>query len=151
MSIAAARLGARTVRAYDVDPEAIRACRQNAVRNGVSHVIRARQGSLNAALDDLTADGDRCDLIVANILASTLEEMLGQGLARFTEAGGRIILSGILDHQLEPLLVLAAGKGLQPAETRSEQDWRTIVLERKAPPKGRRETITHPMEDRSQG
>jgi ribosomal protein L11 methylase PrmA len=46
---------------------------------------------------------------------------------------GIVVLSGILEEQAEPLVASAAAGGLALQETRSEGDWRTLILERKPP------------------
>lgn len=92
LAIAAARLGARRVRAVDIDPQALIATVENAARNGVADVI------------DATADPSLApagaDVLVANILAGPLVELA----PRFADAvapGGRIALSGLLREQAD--------------------------------------------------
>jgi ribosomal protein L11 methyltransferase len=92
LAIAAARLGARRVRAVDIDPQALIATAENAARNGVADVIEA-------TADPSLAPGG-ADVLVANILAGPLVELA----PRFAEAvapGGRIALSGLLSEQAD--------------------------------------------------
>jgi ribosomal protein L11 methyltransferase len=92
LAIAAALHGARGIDALDIDPAAVAATQGNARDNGVA---------LNAALPD-AAQG-RYALVLANILARPLE-LLAPLLAGHLEAGGDLLLSGILERQAEQLM-----------------------------------------------
>lgn len=91
LAIAAARLGARAVRAFDIDPQALRATAENAEVNLVADRIQVCERAA-----DLHARS--CDLLVANILANTLCELAGE-FAERVRTGGHILLAGILEHQ----------------------------------------------------
>jgi ribosomal protein L11 methyltransferase len=130
LAIAAAILGAGTVLALDIDADAVRATRENVERNAVSAVVEVRAGDLDA-LGPM-----RPDLLVANILADVLTEMLAKGLAQAVRPGGLIILSGILDTQSGGVLEAARVQGWEAAEIRQEDDWQALVLREKSPPQG---------------
>lgn len=134
LSIAAGRLGASRVQAVDIDPQAVEIARQNVQRNGLADHVQLGVGSLEALKQAAQAAGRGFDLVLANILAPVLEEMLDQGLPGLVEPGGVIILSGILDHQVPSLVERAKGHGLPLLETRAEADWRALVLVREPPP-----------------
>jgi ribosomal protein L11 methyltransferase len=90
LSVAAARLGAASVLAVDIDPQAVTATRQNAERNSVRERINATvEPELRAA---------SADVLVANILAMPLVS-LAPCFASAARAGGSIALSGILVDQ----------------------------------------------------
>jgi ribosomal protein L11 methyltransferase len=93
LAIAAALLGAGEVAGTDIDPQAIRASRDNAAANGVAARFE---------LPDALPPGD-FDLLVANILANPLI-VLAPLLAERTGAGGRIALSGILEAQADEVI-----------------------------------------------
>jgi ribosomal protein L11 methyltransferase len=90
LAIAACRLGASRVVGTDIDPQALVASRANAQRNRVhaSFVVP----------ESLTDESETFDVIVANILANPIIA-LAPSFARRAPAGGRIVLSGILDAQ----------------------------------------------------
>ncbi len=88
LAVAAAKLGAGEVVGVDVDPQALIASRANAQANGVAATFTAP--------DDLRVR--RFDLLVANILANPLL-LLAPALSGRVRAGGRIVLSGILEPQ----------------------------------------------------
>lgn len=92
LAIAALKLGAAAATGVDIDPQAIRASRDNALQNQVEAQFY---------LSEEQPEG-QFDVVVANILANPLR-MLGEMLASRTRTGGRIVLSGILEEQTEEL------------------------------------------------
>jgi ribosomal protein L11 methyltransferase len=93
LALAALALGARSAVGVDIDPQALAATRDNAARNRLQRDLRA------CAPGDVPA-GERCDVLVANILAGSLVE-LAPTLARHCAAGARVALSGILAAQAD--------------------------------------------------
>jgi ribosomal protein L11 methyltransferase len=91
LAIGAAMLGAASVSAVDIDPDAVIAAQANAVANHVE---------LNLGLPD-TAWG-QYPLVVANILAAPLK-VLAPLLCSHVAAGGTLLLAGILDRQTEDI------------------------------------------------
>ncbi len=92
LAIAAARLGAARVAAVDIDARAVDVTRENALLNGVS-------GNLVTGLPGESALAP-AHLVIANILANPLQELASQ-LCDYLLPGGRILLTGILEHQAE--------------------------------------------------
>ena len=88
LAIVAGKLGAGGVIATDIDPQALATTVSNAAGNGVAVDVQA---------PDSLPPGT-FDLVLANILAGPLIE-LEPLLAARTRAGGRIVLSGILESQ----------------------------------------------------
>ncbi len=95
LAVAAGKLGARRLRAVDIDPQALRACADNFERNQIDPELY--QICAPAELDDSS-----CDLLLANILAGTLTELAAEFSNRL-RPGGRILLSGILKHQAKAI------------------------------------------------
>jgi ribosomal protein L11 methyltransferase len=89
LGIAALKLGAAHVSAVDIDPQALLATRENALRNGVS-----------ASIDVLGVDAglQPAYCVMANILAGPLIE-LAPTLTQACEPGGYLLLSGLLKTQ----------------------------------------------------
>lgn len=90
LGIAALLLGARQVTAIDHDPQALLATRDNALKNGVEERLMV-----------VGTDGpapEPADIVVANILATTLME-LAAPVTACVRAGGDLVLSGILGGQ----------------------------------------------------
>lgn len=90
LAIAAAKLGAATVRGVDVDGQALLAARHNAMQNQVSAEFFDAAGRLECP----------ARIVVANILANPLR-VLAPLLAKLTEQHGRVVLSGILEEQAD--------------------------------------------------
>ncbi len=91
LAIAAALHGAREVVAVDIDPAAVQATQDNATANGVS---------LQAGLPD-RARGEH-PVVLANILATPLK-LLAPLLCGHVQAGGHLVLAGILARQADEL------------------------------------------------
>ena len=90
LSIAAVLLGARSVVALDIDPQALIATRSNALKNAVADCIET--------CDDIASTRGEFDIAVANILAGTLE-LNASTICKRLKTGGVLTLAGILDHQ----------------------------------------------------
>jgi ribosomal protein L11 methyltransferase len=90
LAVAAAKLGARAAFAYDIDPQALTATRDNAAANDVADVVNV--------VDDDTQLPAGADLLLANILCGPLCE-LAPRFAALTRPGGRIVLAGLLTTQ----------------------------------------------------
>jgi ribosomal protein L11 methyltransferase len=89
LAIAAGKLGARRVRAVDIDPQALQATRENARRNEVEGL---------SVMFPEALDARPAGLVIANILANPLIE-LAETLARQVIPRGRVVLTGILAAQ----------------------------------------------------
>ena len=90
LAIAALKLGATYAWAVDVDPQALTATRENARLNEVEDALWIGKP------EDLSAV--EADLVMANILASTLKS-LTEVFYRSMKPGGRLVLSGLLESQ----------------------------------------------------
>lgn len=90
LGIAASLLGAATVTACDIDPQADIATQENARCNAVDI-------ELIACAD---APGKTYDLVLANILAGTLIA-LSETLSNLLNEGGTLVLAGLLDAQAD--------------------------------------------------
>jgi len=93
--------------------------RANLDQNGAAHVLLAA-GTASAIRGTF-------DLVVANLLAEAIVTD-AKALAGRVAAGGRLILSGLLDAQAAT--VSRAYRGWRLAGGSSEDGWRTLVLER---------------------
>jgi ribosomal protein L11 methyltransferase len=95
LAIAAIKLGAQKVTAVDIDTQALTACKSNMRVNGINS--EQIQVVLPEGMKASTAD-----LLIANILAGPLVNLASR-FAELVRPGGQILLSGILDTQLEEL------------------------------------------------
>jgi ribosomal protein L11 methyltransferase len=130
LSIAAARLGARAVDAFDIDPIAMRATQENASLNDLPVAIRAvvsagpGEGSLWQA-----ADGSRpmWDVILVNILPHIIIGLLEAGLHTYLAPGGRMIFAGIIEAREHEVRAALAERGLAIERRFIDGDWVALV------------------------
>jgi ribosomal protein L11 methyltransferase len=116
LAIAALKLGASAAVGVDLDPQALLATRENAAANEVADRLVA---CAPEALDTVLA-GRKADILLANILAAPLHELLPSFAARLRR-GGRLVLSGILADQAAALSGRAATWfEIEPPEVREE-------------------------------
>jgi ribosomal protein L11 methyltransferase len=126
LSLAAAKLGARSVLALDIDPIAVEATRANSKLNGVERIVSAARGSLGDAMPAGAASSGPFALIVANISAAVLVDLAG-AIAASLRPQGRLIASGIIADHTDNVLIAFAAAGLHSEQIFSEADWRAIV------------------------
>ncbi len=117
LALAAAKLGARAVYATDHDPQALTATRANAGKNALQALIHTLTPECVPALG--------ADLLLANILAQPLIA-LASSFAKQVRGGGRIVLSGILEHQADEVAA-AYRPWFAMAEKVRREDW--VLLE----------------------
>ena len=129
LSIAALKLGAKTVLGVDIDIESVKNSRENADVNGVGEELLLGQGSVTEVLAG-QFPFKSAPLVVANILAPVLIRLFDAGLADLIEPNGEIILSGILDHQADSVIEAGQAKGLKRGETRQMKDWVAISMKK---------------------
>jgi ribosomal protein L11 methyltransferase len=127
LSIAALHLGARKAVAVDIDPVSVEAVHENAVRNGIIGGLETGVGSLQEVLAGNYSIG-QASLVVANILASVVINLLDTGLAWLLPRGGRLILAGILENQAERVVYAAGEQGLTLIDRRQMGDWVALVF-----------------------
>jgi ribosomal protein L11 methyltransferase len=97
LAIAAARLGAGRVTGVDIDAQALVATRDNASRNRVEVTV----------LGTNDPRPDAADVVVANILSSPLK-LLAPMLIDLVRPGGTLVLSGVLERQIDEVSAVYA-------------------------------------------
>lgn len=117
LAIAAARLGASDIVAIDIDPVAVQVARENVVKNGVSVAVHL------STLDQVEAG--EADLVIANIIASVIIDLLPQVATRMKK-GGRFLASGIIAEKKQAVLDAMTQTWLLPLEVREEAGWVAI-------------------------
>ena len=122
LALAALKLGAKSAVGVDNDPQALIATHDNAERNEVGK-------RLNVYLPEDEPDASY-PVVVANILASALES-LASLLAKRTQAGGLIALSGILQGQ-EADLLEHYSQWFDDLQATQLEDWMRITGRRKS-------------------
>jgi ribosomal protein L11 methyltransferase len=119
--------------ASDIDPVSIEVTQENAGINGI-RLGRAR-GQLELAV--AAGLGHRrlrarspYDLIIANILAGPLIEM-APSIAGALQAGGRLVLAGLLDRQAEQVAAAYRRRGLMMSFRIERGEWPTLVMRKR--------------------
>jgi ribosomal protein L11 methyltransferase len=95
LAVAAILLGASEAHAVDIDPQAITATQDNALKNKVQHKIHSYLPEQFAPF--------QADIVLANILAKPLIDMAEQ-IAVLVKPDGQLVLSGILQEQAESVM-----------------------------------------------
>lgn len=122
LAICLAKLGAQDLWATDLDPDAIKASRENAKLNNVH--LTVCQGSIPAQFEN-----DSFDLIVANILYIVLRKLI-PAFAKALRPAGKIILSGLVEEHAEDLIAYAKEYNLKFIESINERGWIALLLEK---------------------
>jgi ribosomal protein L11 methyltransferase len=128
LALAAHHLGARDLVAFDLDPDCGPAMDELVEMNaGTLHGV-APFSSFVGLLDDPRAKGP-WNLMLANILLETIQELLPAMVERLA-AGGRLIASGILAEREDEAFLSLAAAGLHLLEARREGAWIAILAEK---------------------
>ena len=124
LSIAASRLGAGSILALDIDPDAVINARDNVVRNAVAAgVVEVALGSIGDLDDELF------DLIVGNIQSSVLRPMLTAMRQRLSP-GRQVILSGLLKREQAEFCEEVEAADLRVSDVRAKGDWICVSARR---------------------
>ncbi len=119
LAIAAAKLFPHAhIEACDTDEDAIVIARENAELNGVLDQINFRAGSV----DDSTASAD---LVCANLTADVITQLMSTlvGLSC-----GKLILSGILETQIEMVQAGLHACGIDDFEIMQDGEWVALII-----------------------
>ena len=119
LAIAAAKLvpGAR-IEACDTDETAIAIARENAAANGVLDQIEFRAGSV----EESTASAD---LVCANLTADVITQILP---LLVSVTCGKLILSGILETQVEMVQAALHDNGIDEFEIEQDGEWVALIV-----------------------
>ena len=126
LAIAAAKLGARRVIARDIDEVAVKVAQENVERNGVQDRVIVQLGSL----EGLTTSARHFDVVLVNILANTIIDLLGQGLRFALWPGGRLIAAGIIEEQAADVMAAMEKEKLHIQGQETMGEWVMIVAQR---------------------
>lgn len=124
LAIAMHRLGAPRVIAFDNDPDAYAALRENRTRNGVpAEAMPLFIGSVEALR------GGTFDVVTMNIIPEVILPLLPDVIAHLAD-DARLILSGILIVKRDDVVRAAAELGLTLTEERERGEWWAGVFRR---------------------
>jgi ribosomal protein L11 methyltransferase len=89
------------------------------------------QGTVSVVRGSLADVPGSYHLVVVNILARVIVEMMQEGLANRVRPGGRLITAGIIADQEPEVVVALEQKRLTLVERRQTGDWVCLVAERR--------------------
>ncbi len=122
LAICAAKIGAGSVAAVDLDPKAVEIAGTNASINGVADSV-----------DIINRDASMCDgtfeLITANLTASTLIN-LQPTITTLMKPGGYLVASGIIDRDAKNVERIFQSDGVTLHETKVEEEWICYVFKK---------------------
>lgn len=123
LAIAAAKLGAKRVLALDSDQGAVRVASANVMDNNVADRVYVRRGSLTDASGSY-------DLVVVNILARVIVEMVEQGLSERLRPDGVLITAGIIVDKVPEVVASFERGNLELVDQRERGDWVSLLAKR---------------------
>lgn len=127
LAIAAAKLGAARVYAFDRDPEAGPAAAANIRRNGVADRIHLTVPSSSLGASELAT------LVVANIVASVHVKLMPE-YAGLLAPAGRLLLSGVIDTRVEEVVAAARPFRFNLQGVAAAEEWRLLDFTKGSPP-----------------
>lgn len=120
LGIAALKLGAAHVFAYDIDEWSVRNAEENYTLNGLSGEIALGDASV-------LSNAPKADILMANINRNILLNDMPAFVAAM-KPQATLLLSGFYEADIEPLVARAESLGLTLRATRSDGDWRALLL-----------------------
>lgn len=125
LAIAAAKLGAKAVKAVDIDATAVRVAVENIAGNQLTEKISVQQGDL------LHGTEGQADIIIANIIADIII-MLLPDIPGKLKAGGTFLASGIIEERQNDVAAAAAKVGLQVEAVDTKGGWVVMQMSKEA-------------------
>jgi ribosomal protein L11 methyltransferase len=126
VAIAAAKLGAASVAAIEIDADAIGNAEENVRRNGVASTVSVIEGDA-ATLLPLVAP---VRVITANIISSVLVDLLPT-IALAIDEDGRAILAGILTSERDQMIASVTAWGWRVEAEDTEEAWWSVTIARR--------------------
>ncbi|MBQ5647618.1 MAG: 50S ribosomal protein L11 methyltransferase [Alistipes sp.] len=119
LAIVAAKLGAQSVLAVEIDDMAEESVRENISLNAVESSITSICGDAKAI------EGEKFDIVLANINRNVLLADMEQYAATLS-SGGELIMSGFLAEDVPMLLKKAKSLGMRKTKQLSHDEWQVI-------------------------
>ncbi len=122
LAIAALKLGAQSAFGFDIDEWSETNAKENILLNQVEN-LEVKLGST-----EVIPDGEKYDVILANINRNTLIELIPE-LLNFLKKDGHLLLSGLLEEDEDVILKQPALQKLTHKDTRQHLEWIAILLQ----------------------
>ena len=124
LAMTAALLGAKDIKAVDIDGKAVQVARENIALNKLTDKIVTAQGDLLHGTDG------QADVIVANIIADIII-MLLPDIPGKLKPQGKFLASGIIDERLADVEAAADKVGMKTISVRHKGGWSAVLMGRK--------------------
>jgi len=121
LAIAAAKLGYKTVHAFDFDPDCVRIARENARKNRVADRMKIVRGDV---MKLSPKPARQYDLVCANLISNLLISERRRIVSRM-KRGGVLVLAGILAKEFGEVQQAFAELKLKLVSSRIENEWRS--------------------------
>ena len=123
LAIAAKKMGASEVVAFDVDEWSHQNTLANLERNSLINQITTFQGSIK----DLPKRFNSFDVILANINRNVLTSEMPL-YSKYLMPGGSLLLSGFFQSDIEAVSLAAQNEGLELFQEQTREDWACLLL-----------------------
>lgn len=123
LSILCSKLGAREVVAIDLDKVSVSAAKENVRLNDLKNV-KVLEGNL------LDKSSEKCDLIVANIIAEIIVDLIPDAI-KVMKKNGIFIISGIIESKVDLIKEKLIDTNLEIIEEVSENGWFAFAIKNK--------------------
>ncbi|MDH9159943.1 50S ribosomal protein L11 methyltransferase [Staphylococcus succinus] len=120
LSIASHLLGVERIKALDVDEMAVKVAKENFAKNHCENAIEAVPGNL------LKGETEKFDIVIANILAHIIDEMIEDAYNTLNQ-DGYFITSGIIEEKHEAILDHMKRSGFKIISISHDNSWVSIV------------------------
>ncbi len=125
LAVAAALLGSENVIGVEIDPEAVKAAKENVELNQVADAVHVREGDIMKITEDY-GRGYRADIVVANLMHNLIIT-LAPIIIKHMEEGSIFISSGILLEKKDEVARAVEKAGFEIKEILEEGDWCAIA------------------------
>ena len=124
LAICAAKLGADTCRAYDIDPVAVKVARENVKDAGLEERVECNTSDLLRGVDKM---GGAYDVICANIVADIIIRMTPD-VGELMDSDSVILASGIISERADDVISCFEEHGFYVVEKIEENGWCALAV-----------------------
>ncbi len=125
LAICASRLGAKTCRAYDIDPTAVRVARENIKDSGLTNVT-CDQSDL---LKQVSLEEGKYDLVCANIVADIIIRMTPD-VGNYMKDDAVLLASGIIEERCDDVIAAFDAHGFKVVECLTDNGWCGLAVKK---------------------
>ena len=127
LSIAGILLGASHSIAVDISEAALLSTVENTALNGIQDKVETGQASIREIRTGKFS-AQEVPLVVANILLKVLEDLFDLGMGELVSADGHLLISGILNDQVDEIEKKALANGFTRVEQTTQGDWSGLAF-----------------------